>query len=194
MEKQFTLCPTCGIVGRIGSKCQFCGAIVTLKEGAVASTERFPQKRTVTPRQYAENISIFHKVEPVNDRLLKVAIGEQYGLVNLNGDLVYPLGSDEIKIGLGNTIKLGFTYKETLTEASTYWDKFDEEWKHKEAETFEWFETTKYFNLETGIYADKLGFVEDKENPKNLYRVDIKNGWKPINTYTNLEGEVHSYD
>lgn len=193
MSAQFTPCPACGAVGEVGTKCQFCNTTIALKEGGISSSERIPLRRTVTPQQYAEKISIYHKVEPAGNISI-VSIGNQYGVVNLNGDLIYPLGSDKIEIGLGNTIKLGFTYEETLTEASTYWDEFYEEWKHKEAETIEWFKTTKYFNLETGIYADKLGFVEDKENPKNLYRIDVKNGWKPINTYTNLEGEVHSYD
>ena len=193
MQKQFTPCPACGAVGEVGTKCQFCNTTIALKEGGISSSERIPPRRMVTPQQYAEKISIYHKVEPAGNILI-VSIGEEYGVINLNGDLIYPLGSDKIQRGLGNTIKLGFTYEETLTEASTSWDKFDEEWKHKEAETFERFITKKYFNLETGIYADELGFVEDKENPKKLYRVDVNNEWKPINTYTNLEGEVHSYD
>ena len=193
MSKHFTPCLACGAVGEVNSSCQFCGTTILLKEGATPSDTRIIKQRTVTPQQYAEKISIYHKVEP--DAFISiVSIGNEYGVVNLNGDLIYPLGGLEIETYYGDTIKLGFTHKDTLTEASTYWDKFDEEWKHKEAKTFEWFETTEYFNLETGIYADKLGFVEDKENPKHLYRVDVKNKWKPINTYTNLEGEVHSYD
>ena len=72
MEKQFTPCPACGAVGEVGNKCLFCGTTVILKEGAISSTERIPQKRTVTPQQYAEKISIYHNVEPTNENLLKV--------------------------------------------------------------------------------------------------------------------------
>lgn len=195
MEKQFTLCPTCGIVGRIGSKCQFCGEIVTLKEGAVASTERFPQRRTVTPRQYAENISIFHKVEPINDRLLKVAIGEQYGLVNLNGDLVYPLGSTEIYSVYGNIIEFGYEYEETIKEAATYWDEVLKEWKHEKAITINRHITLGYLNLETLEESDGGGFVRDKENRKHILNIVKVHGsnWEPVK-FKNLRGEIVGFD
>lgn len=174
MEKQFTPCPACGAVGEVGNKCLFCGTTVILKEGANSSTERIPQKRTVTPQQYAEKISIYHNVEPTNENLLKVSIGKQYGLVNLNGDLVYPLGNDDILVH-GNTLKLGYS-------------KIDDE-DHSET-----FYVTGYLNLETGMYANVHGFVKDKKNPKKLHHVDVENEWEPINTYTNSKGEVHSYD
>lgn len=195
MEKQFTLCPTCGIVGGIGSKCQFCGAIVTLKEGAVVSTERFPQKRTVTPRQYAENISIFHKVEPANDRLLKVAIGEQYGLVNLNGDLVYPLGSKEIYSVYGNIVEFGREYEETIREATTYWNETLKEWKHKEAITTNRHSTLGYLNLETLEESDRRGFVRDKETPEHILNIVKVHGsnWEPVK-FKNLRGEIVGFD
>ena len=197
MEKQFTPCPNCGLVGEIGNKCQFCGAKVTLKEGAVASTERFPQKRTVTPRQYAENISIFHKVEPANDRLLKVSIGNQYGLVNLNGDLVYPLGNFEIGKIYRNIVELGGSHTKTLREGSLYWDETYEEFKHREAITCEEVICNHYFNLETGEEIDKYGHVRDKESPEHILRkvktFPISDLGKPIE-FKNLRGEIIDYD
>ena len=89
---------------------------------------------------------------------------------------------------------LGHTYEETLREASSYWDEFSRKWIQEEAIKRDMLKTNRYFNLYTGEYADKLGFVKDKDNPKKLYRVDVERGWQRINTYTNLDGEVHSYD
>ena len=93
MSKQFTPCPACGAVGEVGSVCQFCGTTVILKEGATSSTERVPQVRTVTPQQYAEKISIYQNVEGcINSyNLMYVSIGDEEGLINLNGDLIHPL-------------------------------------------------------------------------------------------------------
>lgn len=93
MSKQFTPCPACGAVGEVGSACQFCGTTVILKEGATSSTERVPQVRTVTPQQYAEKISIYQNVEGcINSyNLMYVSIGDEEGLINLNGDLIHPL-------------------------------------------------------------------------------------------------------
>lgn len=196
MSKQFIPCSACGAVGEVGTKCLFCSTIITLKEGEVSYSERIPQRRTVTPQRYAEKISIYHNVKPIayGEDLLIVSIGDQHGLVNLNGDIVYPLGNDEIEIVSFDTVGLGHTYEETLIEASSYWDEFSRKWVNEEAIKRDRFKTKGYFNLYTGEYADKLGFVKDKDNPKKLYRVDVDNGWKPMNTYTNLDGEVHSYD
>ena len=93
MATQFTPCPACGAVGEVGSNCQFCGTTIILKEGATSSTERVPHVRTVTPQQYAEKISIYQNVEGcINSyNLMYVSIGDEEGLINLNGDLIHPL-------------------------------------------------------------------------------------------------------
>ena len=70
MATQFTPCPACGAVGEVGSNCQFCGTTIILKKDATSSTERIPQKRTVTPQQYAEKISIYHNIKPLGKKLL----------------------------------------------------------------------------------------------------------------------------
>lgn len=159
MTKQFISCPACGALGEVGSACQFCGTMVMLKEGATISTERIPQKRTVTPQQYAEKISIYQEVVSVGLGLLRVSIGKQYGLINLNGDLIYPLGDIFVARVIADNI-----YKDNKGN---------------------------YVNLEKGLKADQYGFLW---NEKHLYyRVDVKNNWMPINTYKNIEGEVHSY-
>lgn len=196
MATQFTACSACGAVGEIGKKCLFCGTTIVLKESVIPTDSRIVKCRTVTPQQYAEKISIYHNVKPFVNNLLMVSIGEQYGLVNMNGDIIYPLGNDEIigSMASKDTIILGREIELTIREAYKEWDKRLERWVYHEAYTSTEFITKKYFNLETGMFANKHGLIEDKDNPGKLYRVDVKNGWKPINTYTNLKNEVHSYD
>lgn len=99
MSAQFTPCPACGAVGEVNSTCQFCGTTILLKEGATPSDARIIQQRTITPQQYAEKISIYHKIESLGDKISKVAIGQQEGIINLNGDLIYPLGNERIAKG-----------------------------------------------------------------------------------------------
>ncbi len=193
MQKQFTPCPACGALGEVNSTCQFCGTTIILKEGTIATNSRVVKQRTVTPQQYAEKITLYHNVEPVG--LLKiVSIGKEYGVVNLNGDLIYPLGSDEINIVNENTIELGYTEKEKIRDASTSWDDWSQKWKHNEELVFNVFHTTRYFNLETCMYADTLGLIKDKKDPNKLYRVDVKKNWEPKHTYINLEGEKQSFE
>lgn len=192
MATQFTPCPACGAVGEIDKRCLFCGTIIVSKEGSVISDARIVRQRTISAQQYAEKISIYHNVKSLGDGLTMVSIGKMYGLINLNGDIIYPLGNDEICLVSKDTIGLGRTYEETWRDATTYWNGY--EWKHQEARTSTKFNLTSYWNLNTGMHADKLGFVEDKENPGKFYRVNVHEGWKPMTTYINLDGEVHSYD
>ena len=96
MATQFTPCPACGAVGEVGSNCQFCGTSILLKEGAIIADSRIVKQRTVTPQQYAEKISIYHNVVGLGEGISKVSIGEQEGIINLNGDLIYPLGNERI--------------------------------------------------------------------------------------------------
>lgn len=93
MTKQFTPCPACGAVGEVNSTCQFCGTTILLKEGATPSNARIIKKRTVTPQQYAERISIYEDVYASEEShyLRCVRIGNEEGIINLNGELVYPL-------------------------------------------------------------------------------------------------------
>ena len=169
MTAQYTPCQACGAVGEVGEKCQFCGTTIELKEGVIPSNARVVRYRTVTPQQYADKISIYHKVRSLGN-VLVVSIGEQYGVINLNGDLIYPLGDSEIRTVYGNVIAFDDFYdKERYVPAS-------------------------YFNLENGQHADKYGFVKESNNPKKLYRVDVENNWAPINTYVNLNGETYSFD
>ena len=111
MATQFTPCPACGAVGEVGSNCQFCGTTIILKEGATFSDTRVMKQRTITPQQYAEKISIYHNIEGLCEGTLKVSIGGQEGIINLNGDLIYPLGNERITKGFQEGIvKIGEKY------------------------------------------------------------------------------------
>ncbi len=100
MSKQFTPCPACGAVGEVNSTCQFCGTTILLKEGATPSNARIIKQRTVTPQQYAERISIYEDVRAYEEShyLRRVRIGNEQGVINLNGELVYPLQHVSIHI------------------------------------------------------------------------------------------------
>lgn len=110
MGKQFIPCPACGAVGEVGSNCQFCNTVIILKEGVISSTERIPQERTITPQQYAEKIAIYHDIVGIGEGILKVSIGKQEGVVNLNGDLIYPLGNEPIKGFNDKVVQVGEKY------------------------------------------------------------------------------------
>lgn len=107
MATQFTPCPACGAVGEVGSNCQFCGTTIILKEGATFSDARIIKQRTITPQQYAEKISIYHNIEGLCDGVSKVSIGAQEGIINLNGDLIYPLGNEPIKEYKDKIVRIG---------------------------------------------------------------------------------------
>ena len=108
MSAQFTPCPACGAVGEVNSTCQFCGTTILLKEGATPSDTRIVERRTVTPQQYAEKMAIYHNVVGLGENISKVSIGEQEGIVNLNGDLIYPLGNERIaKSNIAGVIRIG---------------------------------------------------------------------------------------
>ena len=107
MSANYTACPACGALGEIGSRCLFCGTHIFLKEGGGCLKSRIVKHRTVTPQQYAERISIYHGVEP-NGVIAKVNIGQEYGYINLNGELVYPLGLDEnTRVLEGSIVTIG---------------------------------------------------------------------------------------
>ncbi len=111
MATQFTPCPACGAVGEVGSNCQFCGTAIILKEGAILSDARIVKRRTVTPQQYAEKISIYHNVVGLGEGVSKVSIGEQEGIINLNGDLIYPLGNERITSSFqDDVVRIGEKY------------------------------------------------------------------------------------
>lgn len=167
MAKQYVPCPACGALGEIGSNCQFCNTTIVQKEGVIASDSRLVEKRTITPRQYAEKISIYHEVYSLSETYSKVEIGDQEGIINLNGDLIFPL---ERRYGSFSGISSSVVALEG--------DK-----------------TIQYYNLNSfeKIVTNKNGFIEDKNDPKKLHYLDPKN-WTIKNEYINHKGETKTYD
>lgn len=167
MSKHFTPCPACGAVGEVNSTCQFCGTTILLKEGIIPSDARVIKQRTVTPQQYAEKVSIYHNVENINDKLIKVCIGNQIGIINLNGDLIFPLGNF-FDIERGPKEHIIKVYKE---------GKYD----------------FSFFNLETMEEAEPSGFIQDKENLERILRVVDVDDWT-AKEFKNIDGTAFHYD
>lgn len=167
MSKHFTPCPACGAVGEVNSVCQFCGTTILLKEGATPSDTRIIKQRTVTPQQYAEKVSIYHNIENINAKLIKVSIGNQFGVINLNGDLILPLENYF-------DIKRGFN--EHIVEVYKI-DKY-----HR-----------FYINLENMEEADCLGFIRDERNWRRILRIVDRSSWT-TKEFKNLDGLILSYD
>lgn len=167
MAKQFTPCPACGALGEIGSNCQFCNTTIVQKEGVIASETRLVERRTVTPQQYAEKISIYHDIKSLSETYSQVSIGDQKGIININGDLIFPL---ERRYGSFCGISSSIVALEG--------DK-----------------TIQYYNLNSfeKIVTNKNGFIEDKNDPKKLHYLDPKN-WTIKNEYINHKGETKAYD
>lgn len=186
MAKQFTPCPACGAVGEVGSTCQFCGTTVILKESATSSTERVPQVRTVTPQQYAEKISIYKNVEECKNsyNLMYVSIGNEEGLINLNGDLIYPLQhkyyiyvvSDTVLFLSTRGVSI-FTYeeKEYYSFEGKYYD-----WTRKERDLYYVYKKT---NNEVLTFKK---FYENIHRSNNSYEYGALLNLKTMERYDNV--------
>lgn len=177
MAVQFTSCPACGAVGEIGSACQFCGTTIVQKEGVIATNSRIVNVRTVSPQEYANKIAIYRKIESYETYSI-VSIGDQVGVINLNGDLVYPLGKHNINYESKMVVKVWL-------DARILMSAFREEI---------YLEHEKYVNLETLEESFGMCFVKDKTNPLLLHRLLTPKTWNIENTYTNIKGETHKYD
>ena len=172
-NKQFTPCPACGAVGEVGNKCQFCGSTIIAKEGVVCTNSRVVKQRTVTPQQYAEKISIYHGVKGIGYGLTQVSIGDQKGIVNLNGDIILPLRS------------MGDSYFDAANDFVV---------KKKDCSAIFGDEITYgYINIKTFEEADKLGFIKDKNDGNKLYLINPKD-WTIKNEYTNYNGIIKSFE
>ena len=109
MATQFTPCPACGAVGEVGSNCPFCGTTILLEVGAIPSTTRLIPIRNISEQEYVERISKYQKVLSCerSSKLMRVTIGDETGLINLNGEIVYPLQHNfTIRVISENTLYL----------------------------------------------------------------------------------------
>ena len=197
MAKQYVPCPACGALGEIGSNCQFCNTTIAQKEGVIASNTRIVEKRTVTPQQYAEKISIYHNVKSLDYAYSQVSIGDQKGIINLNGDLILPLkdiGENVNFIG-ESPITVAYEYTITRTETEINWRHEDDPLHEKKYidKTYTDCTILGYKNLNTLEWATANGFITDKDDPKKLHYIDLYN-WTIKNEYINHKGESKTYD
>ncbi len=169
MAVQFTSCPACGAVGEIGSACQFCGTTIVQKEGVIATNSRIVNVRTVSPQEYANKVAIYHQIES-SGNIAIVRIGDQKGVINLNGDLIWPLGGYDIYIKSDFVISVHLNYK------STEIDKY------------------RFINLETLEESAFCYFVRDPNNPQHLHRLIDGEKWRIENSYKNIKGEIQEYE
>ena len=139
------------------------------KEGVIASDSRIVEKRTVTPQQYAEKISIYHNVKSLSATYSQVSIGDQKGIINLNGDLILPIEKRDGSFrGISSSIL-----------------------------ALEGNRTIQYYNLNTSekitLNKNDNGFIKDKNNPEKLHYFNPKN-WSIKNEYINRKGETKTFD
>lgn len=197
MAKQYIPCPACGALGEIGSNCQFCNTTIVQKEGVIASDSRIVEKRTVTPQQYAEKISIYHNVKSLSETYSQVSIGDQKGIINLNGDLILPLEDigENVNFVYASSIAVAYERTFTTTEKVRNWRHEDDPLHEKKYidEIYTDYITLRYLNLNTLERATSNGFITDKDDPKKLHYIDIKN-WTIKNEYINHKGENKTYD
>ena len=127
MAKQYVPCPACGALGEIGSNCQFCNTTIVQKEGVIASNTRIVEKRTVTPQQYAEKISIYHDIKSLIETYSQVSIGDQKGIININGDLILPLEDIGENVNFVYASPIAVAYERTFTTI-----RKERNWRHED--------------------------------------------------------------
>lgn len=98
MKETFVVCPTCGAVSVVGGPCEYCGTQLVANEDSVTYEERIIPKRTISPMAYAQKVSVFKNVGEYICNCAVVSMGGLKGLINLNGDFIFPLEYGVIKI------------------------------------------------------------------------------------------------
>lgn len=196
MAKQYVPCPACGALGEIGSNCQFCNTTIVQKEGIIASETRLVERRTVTPQQYAEKISIYHDIKSLSETYSQVSIGDQKGIINLNGDLILPLENIGENVNFVYASPIAVAYERTFTTIKKVrsWRLTDSLNKKNIIDnTYTEYIILRYLNLNTLETATSNGFITDKDNPEKLHYIDFDN-WTIKNEYINHKGENKTYN
>lgn len=180
MAVQFTSCPACGAVGEIGSACQFCGTTIVQKEGVIATNSRIVNVRTVSPQEYANKIAIYRKIESYETYSI-VSIGDQVGVINLNGDLVYPLGKHSIYHRSKTVVRVDHKHVnlETLEESFDYFfvkDKSNPQHLHRLLEPKTWKIENTYTNIKGETHKYNYATCLKTEDEGGIYLFHKDNG------------------
>ena len=108
MSDKYTVCPTCGAIGQIGAVCEYCGKAINEDENERSVTFTLSQevipKRTISRPELAEKVSVFSRVDEYVGKCAIASVyissvlydGRMYGIVNLNGDILFPPEYDKI--------------------------------------------------------------------------------------------------
>lgn len=83
------ICPSCGAENLHYGTCEYCGT----KLIEPPKTESVKQTAKVSAEDFATKISKYQKVEDFRGGIAIVTIGNQYGAINENGDLIVPMTS-----------------------------------------------------------------------------------------------------
>lgn len=95
---KFAVCPSCGAIGAAGMPCEYCGTTILASEDTITYGERIVSERTINPVAFAQKVSVFKKVGEYIFNCAVVDMGGLYGMINLNGDLLFPLEYGYIKM------------------------------------------------------------------------------------------------
>lgn len=92
MDNAFIVsCPLCGVLGKAGEPCEFCGATIVMRNDVTTYEERIISKRTISSMAFAQKVSVFKTVGEFIYNCSVVRMGSLCGLINLNGDFIFPL-------------------------------------------------------------------------------------------------------
>ena len=95
-ETLFFKCPKCGIYGRAGKECEFCGELVLETDEGRKFDSLFPTIQTVSADVFAVRIAKFDNVDSFCNNLAIVAKGDLVGLINRNGEMILPLQFEDM--------------------------------------------------------------------------------------------------
>ena len=95
---KFAVCPSCGAIGAAGMPCEYCGTTILASEDTITYGERIVPERTINPVAFAQKVSVFKNVGEYIFNCAVVDMGDLSGMINLNGDLLFPLEYGYIKM------------------------------------------------------------------------------------------------
>lgn len=98
MKETFVVCPTCGAVSVVGGPCEYCGTQLVANKDSVTYEERIIPERTISPVAFAQKVSVFKNVGEFIGNCAVVDMGGVSGMINLNGDFIFPLEFGRIKL------------------------------------------------------------------------------------------------
>ena len=160
IKQEYAICPGCGALGEVGSRCPFCGVTIRVPEQlSEVRKAKLVKKQTIPAEEFAEKISKYGYVGAFQKSgVAIVSIGSLHGLINRNGDLLIPLQYEDIQVKENWCFLLnGDDYKIFGLEEGRFFD-----WSgYKDYDQFE------VMAAEGGYYILNTGFEsEHKENDK----------------------------